>query len=151
MIAEEPAAGKDSASHRLPVRVYYEDTDAGGVVYYANYLRYAERARTEMLRERGIDLAEWMQRGVVFVVRETTLDLRRPARYGELLVIETVIVELKAVSLALRHRVLRGEDVLVENAVVLCAVGADLKPKRIPPEIAGRLDRTHATLPPTGV
>ncbi len=124
-----------SVPRSLDLRVYYEDTDAGGVVYYANYLRYAERARTEWLRERGVDLAEWTKKGTIFVVTETTLRLHRPARYGDLLTVDTALVSSGGATLDLLHRIRRGDDLLVENPVRLCAVGADLKPARIPPEI----------------
>lgn len=126
-------------AHIHEVRIYYEDTDAGGVVYYANYLRYAERARTEWLRSLGIDLASWMDRGLVFVVSETTLALRRPARYGDLVRVETILVDRGAASLRLRHRFLKGPEAIAENDVRLCAVDRSLKPCRMPPEFSSHL------------
>jgi acyl-CoA thioester hydrolase len=78
-----------AAPHRWPIRVYYEDTDLAGIVYYANYLRYIERARSEAVRARGIDQVAMRAAGVVFAVRRVVADYLRPARYDDLLEVET--------------------------------------------------------------
>jgi acyl-CoA thioester hydrolase len=77
----------------MEIKIYYEDTDCGGVVYYANYLKYFERARTHYLEERGLSVAGLMKEGTVFVVVHAEVDYRSPARYGDWLVIETVVSE----------------------------------------------------------
>jgi len=82
-----------------PVRVYYEDTDAGGVVYYANYLKFLERARTEWLRELGYEQDTLMQDGIIFAVRRVTIDYLRPARFNQLLEVQTTVISLGATEL----------------------------------------------------
>ncbi|MBI3995048.1 MAG: YbgC/FadM family acyl-CoA thioesterase, partial [Nitrospirae bacterium] len=90
---------------RLSVRIYYEDTDCGGVVYYANYLRYFERARTEYLRDRGVDLGTWAEKGLYFVVSRVEIVYKAPARYSDLLQIETAVTDLSKASLTFSHAV----------------------------------------------
>jgi acyl-CoA thioester hydrolase len=109
--------------HRYPVRVYFEDTDAGGVVYHANYLRFAERARTEALRAMGLPHSEMMLRhGMIFVVRRVELDYQRPARLDDALVIETSTVSVGGASARLRQRIARGDETLVVVDVTLVSV-----------------------------
>lgn len=118
-----------------PARVYWEDTDGGGIVYYANYLRFLERARTEWLRASGYaqsDLAR--EAGIVFAVVSLAIDYRRPARLDDELVITCQPSTEGAASVRFAQRVLRGEEVLVEADVrVACVDASSLKPKRIPP------------------
>ena len=118
----------------LPVRVYYEDTDAAGVVYYANYLRFLERARTEWLALLGHPVAELERvHGIVFVVRRIEVDYRRPARLSDALDVTVAIESLGRASLALRQHVMRGSEMLVAARVMLaCVERASLKPARIP-------------------
>lgn len=118
----------------LPVRVYYEDTDAAGVVYYANYLRYLERARTEWLASLGHPVAELERvHAIVFVVRRIEVDYRRPARLSDSLEVTVGCEVLRGASLTLVQRVLRGADVLVDARVMLaCVERTSLKPARIP-------------------
>src|SRR5687768_17725944 len=107
---------------QVPVRVYWEDTDAGGVVYHASYLRFMERGRTEFLRERGIHQSALQQEsGLTFVVADMNIRFRQPAKIDDELVVETVAKEIGGASLALNQKVLCGSDVLVE-ADVTCAV-----------------------------
>ena len=120
---------------RYPVRVYFEDTDAGGIVYHANYLRFAERARTEALRAMGLPHSEMMLRhGTIFVVRHAELDYQRPARLDDSLVIETTARAVGGASAKLRQRVLRDAEVLVVVDVTLVSVK----------EETGRADRLPA-------
>lgn len=123
------------APHRYPIRVYYEDTDAGGVVYYANYLRFAERARTEALRDLGTPHAQLQaEHGLIFMVRRVNLDYQAPARLDESLMVETSLVESRGASVELLQRVMRGATALVEIRVTLaCVQAATGKPSRIPP------------------
>ncbi|MFY9270136.1 MAG: YbgC/FadM family acyl-CoA thioesterase [Candidatus Manganitrophaceae bacterium] len=122
----------------MEIRVYYEDTDAGGVVYYANYLNYFERGRTEYFRERGIEVASYAAVGILFVVAHAEVDYRSAARYNDLLMMETEIVDFSRASLTFSHRVLlRGSDrEVVEGWVRLVCVDSKLKPRRLPDEIA---------------
>lgn len=119
------------------VRVYYEDTDAGGVVYYANYLKYAERARTEMLREAGVSqsvLAE--EKGVVFVVRHVDADLQKPARLDDWLDIRTSLVEKRRASFLLEQRIYRDDVLLVVLRVKIAAVSREtFRPVAVPENV----------------
>jgi acyl-CoA thioester hydrolase len=109
--------------HRYGLRIYFEDTDAGGLVYHANYLRFAERARTEALRAMGLPHSEMMlQHGMIFVVRHVELDYQRPARLDDSLTIETTTVSVGGASLKLRQRVTRGEETLVVVDLTLVSV-----------------------------
>jgi acyl-CoA thioester hydrolase len=124
-----------------PVRVYYEDTDFGGVVYYANYLRYFERARTEWLRGLGVDhqrLAR--EHGLQFVVRRAEIDFLRGARLDDELTITVECTERKRSYLWLRQRALRGAEPMAEARVqAACVRRDDFKPAPIPATLAGRL------------
>jgi acyl-CoA thioester hydrolase len=122
-------------AHSLKVKVYYEDTDAGGVVYYANYLRYLERARTEFLAERGIVVAEYFRNGLLFVVSRVDIRYRHPARLGEVIEVTTEIREMKGASMDLSHRVLRDGELLAEAEVTLACTDAAGKPRRLPEDL----------------
>jgi acyl-CoA thioester hydrolase len=120
-------------SHTLKIRIYYEDTDCGGVVYYANYLRYVERARTEFLESRGVGMKKLMDEGVYFVVAEAALRYLSPGRYGDILAIETTLGKVGTASIVFRHAIRRdasGEK-LVEATVKLCCVGKNMRPLRL--------------------
>jgi len=121
--------------HRFKTKIYYEDTDAGGVVYYANYLRYMERARTEFLAEEGIDVAEYHDKGYLFAVVHADVRYRRPARLGEIIETTTEVKEVTNVTISLVHRILRDGALLVEAAVKLACIGKDGKPRRLPGEL----------------
>jgi acyl-CoA thioester hydrolase len=125
----------------IEVRIYYEDTDCGGVVYYANYLKYFERARTQYLEERGLSVAGLMKEGTVFVVVHAEVDYRSSARYGDWLVIETVISEMTAASFTFSHVILERESrrVVVEGSARLAAVNGKGKVKRLDKAMAAML------------
>lgn len=120
-------------AHTLKIRMYYEDTDCGGVVYYANYLRYVERARTEFFESRGVSLRALMAEGVYFVVAEAALKYLSPGRYGDILAIETVVGRVGSASIVFRHVISRDHtgEKLVEATVKLGCVGQDMKPLRL--------------------
>ncbi len=120
-------------AHTLRIRIYYEDTDCGGVVYYANYLRYVERARTEFLESKGVSLKKLMAEGVYFVVAEAALKYLSPGRYGDMLMIETTVGRVGPASIIFRHTISRdpSNEKLVEATVKLCCVGSDMKPLRL--------------------
>lgn len=121
-----------------PIRVYWEDTDAGGVVYYANYLKFLERARSEWLRALGIHQADLAaQENVLFVVRRVEADYLRPARFDDELCVHCHIAELGRASLTMAQRIVRGEcrgeEALLAAQVKIACVSADaLKPRKIP-------------------
>ena len=126
-----------------PVRVYYEDTDAGGVVYYANYLRFMERARTEWLRSLGAEPdALTADPGVLFVVAEVSIRYRQPGRFNEALNVTVENVRAGRSVLTLNQRIFRETtgDLLTEATVRAACVDAEtLKPQRIPEQILGAL------------
>ena len=120
-------------THRFNVRVYYEDTDLAGSVYYANYLRFIERARTEWVRALGIDQTRLRaETGIVFAVRRVEADYLSPARFDDLLTVETTPVAATGASLTLTQDVLRGDARLFAARVTLVALGAEGRPARLP-------------------
>jgi acyl-CoA thioester hydrolase len=126
-------------SHILKIRIYYEDTDCGGVVYYANYLKYCERARTEFLESRGIRMRQLIEEGVFFVVAEASLRYLSPGRYGDILLIETLVERAGPASITFRHEIKRdatGEK-LVDATVRLGCVNPQMKPLRLRQDIMG--------------
>lgn len=127
-----------------PVRVYYEDTDSSGVVYYANYLRFLERARTEWLRAAGFEQTELAQvHEVVFVVTALTIEYRRPARFNDSLSVSVEPAELGASRIVLLQRVLRGaSEIAVASVRLACVNTATFKPARIPGPVAEKMGKT---------
>lgn len=124
-------------AHRYPVRVYYEDTDAGGIVYHANYLRFAERGRTEALRDLGVPHAEMSAlHGLFFMVRRIKVDYLAPARLDDSLVVETTTLAVGAATVDLRQDVVRAGDLVLLARLELqlvCGRISDQRPARIPP------------------
>ena len=127
---------------RLPVRVYYEDTDAAGVVYYANYLKFMERARTEWLEALGFPLAAFeREHGVVFVVHRCEIDYLLPAKLNDTLDVSVEPVKLGAATIKARQDVRRGNDVLTSALVTLaCLDAARWRPARLPGSLAAILE-----------
>ncbi len=121
----------------MEVRVYYEDTDCGGVVYYANYLKYFERARTHYLDSHGLSVAALIQEGTEFRVVRAELSYRSAATYGETLVVETTVAADRRISLTFSHviRERTSERIVVEGSATLVAVNTKGKIKRLPPPI----------------
>ena len=130
----EPASGRfDGPVHRFAVRVYYEDTDLSGVVYHANYLRWFERARSDLLRLLGIDQRGAGERGEGFyAVAGMTIRFLAPARLDDAVTIETQALEVGAATATLRQRALLGAAPLCEAEVRVGFVGPDLRPRRQP-------------------
>lgn len=122
------------ATFRWPVRVYYEDTDGGGVVYHSNYLNFMERARTEWLRSLGFQQTALRNSlNVLFVVRALQLRYRRPACFDDALVIHTELIRLGRSLLEFRQTILRGQETLIEAEVeVVCVDAERFKPQAIP-------------------
>jgi len=127
-----------------PVRVYWEDTDAGGVVYYANYLKFMERARSEWLRACGFEQDVLRdEAGVVFVVRRVTIDYLSPARFNDQLDVSVGLRETGRASLGVRQELMRGSDCLARADVTLaCVDAANFKPVKIPATILQTLSPT---------
>jgi acyl-CoA thioester hydrolase len=123
-----------AGAHHFTVRVYYEDTDAGGVVYHANYLRFAERARTEALRDMGVPHAEMAAaHGLIFMVRRVKLDYLAPSRLDDSLTIATSPTQLRGASVTLRQSFRLGEKLVAEAELELvCVRQADGRPGRLP-------------------
>jgi 4-hydroxybenzoyl-CoA thioesterase len=122
---------------KVPVRVYYQDTDAGGVVFHAQYLAFMERARTELLNSLGIDLAHLADvRRVLFLVYELKARYHAPARLNDMLSVSAEVVKMGRASLVFRHRVERNGELLVEADVTLALVDRDrMRPARVPQEL----------------
>ncbi|WP_414898333.1 tol-pal system-associated acyl-CoA thioesterase [Rhodovulum sp. YEN HP10] len=128
-------------THRLTLRVYYEDTDLAGIVYYANYLKFIERARSEWVRGIGIDqLRLKAETGTVFAVRRVEADYLSPARFDDLLMVETDLLRLTPARLVLDQAVLRGGTRLFEARVTLAALGPGGRPVRLPAEFRRSLE-----------
>jgi acyl-CoA thioester hydrolase len=130
-----PSGTLDAATHRFPLRVYFEDTDLTGMVYHANYLRWFERARTEMLRMVGVEQRDTHEGGGgASTVAELSIRYLAPARLDDAIVIESRPVELGAASCRIAQRALRGETVLAEARLRVGFVGPDGRPRRQPVE-----------------
>jgi len=125
----------------VPVRVYYQDTDAGGVVFHAQYFAFMERARTELLNAARIDLARVAEEDrILFLVFEISAKYHQPARLNDLLAVTADVVKMGRASMVFRHRVERGAQLLVEADVTLALVDRDrMKPARLPERLAGEL------------
>lgn len=132
--------------HRLGTRIYFEDTDAGGIVYHANYLRYAERGRSEALRVLGMPHAEMMRlHGRMFVVHRAEIDYERPARLDDLLVVATRVLRIAAARVVLDQTIRRGAVALVRIRLVLACVDAGSgRAARLPEPMRAALARMHA-------
>lgn len=135
-----PGSHIRNGEHIFAVRVYYEDTDAAGIVYYANYLRYAERARTEMIRDLGIRNPDLHARHrAAFAVRRCNADYRRPARLDDLLAVHTRLTAVGGASVDAVQVVRRADEELVRLDVRLAYMTADGKAARLPKDVRGAL------------
>jgi acyl-CoA thioester hydrolase len=130
-------------AHRHGLRVYYEDTDLAGIVYYANYLKFIERARTEWVASLGVDqMALRAAEGIVFAVRRVEADYLRPARFGDDLVVETVLRSVGGARLVLEQVVLRAGERVFAAVVTLVCMGEDGHAARLPAGVRARLAGT---------
>ena len=121
--------------HTLPIRVYYEDTDMAGIVYYANYLRYIERARSDWVRGLGIDQNAMKAQGLVFAVRRVEADYLMPARLDDELVVETEVVQVTGARLVMDQVVRRGKDRLFHAIVTVVVITESGHRARMPANI----------------
>lgn len=119
-------------THKLNIRVYYEDTDMAGIVYYANYLRYIERGRSEWVRDMGMDQNQMKADGVVFAVRRVEADYLLPAKLDDELVVETKVMSVSGVRLVMDQLVKRGEEELFHALVTVVCIGEAGQPVRLP-------------------
>lgn len=144
MDAEMPSSGwADMAmrEHVFPVRVYFEDTDAGGIVYHANYLKFAERARTEMLRLLGHDQFDLLaQQDIGFTVRRCEVDYLAPARLDDALEVRTRLVDVRGASLRLAQTVYRGGTALARLTLRIACMHRSGRPARLPDPIRSALE-----------
>jgi acyl-CoA thioester hydrolase len=132
----DPAKARPPCTHRFTQRVYYEDTDASGLVYHARYLHFLERARTEMLREAGSDHRSLLAReGLAFAVRLLTIEFLLPARLDDLLVVETAMTGRTGARIELKQRVLREGALLADCDLTLVCLDTNGRARRIPPAL----------------
>lgn len=126
----------------MEIRIYYEDTDCGGVVYYANYLKYFERARTRFLEDRGLTVVGLLKEGTQFLVVHAELDYRSPARYGDILTIATKLSAIGNASLTFSHviRERTSHRVVVEGSAKLVTVDLEGKVKRLDKSLVAALE-----------
>lgn len=149
-LSHGPAAGYfDGAEHVMPLRVYYEDTDAGGIVYHASYLRFAERGRSELLRASGADNGSLMrEKGLGFVARHCSLDYIAPARLDDALEVRTRIIEARGASFTAEQDVVREGKVIVRIAIRIACVAAEGRPGPMPLSLRSTLRRlVHEAAP----
>ena len=129
--------------HTMDMRVYYEDTDAGGIVFYANYLRFAERGRTEYLRALGFENKSLMDnQGVIFVVRRVEADYMIPAYLDDMLRLETSVIEIKNASFKMKQSLFRHNDLIFSADVILVCVDRAGKPTRLPDQLRTKMLNT---------
>lgn len=124
-----------------PVRIYYEDTDAGGIVYNANYLKFMERARTEWLRSLGVEQDSLLEQGVAFVVRRIELDMLKPARFNDALTVTVTVKKLKRASIVFEQEILddAGLSLVRGTVLIACVQITHMKPFAIPEPLMGVL------------
>ena len=129
-------------THLFPLRVYFEDTDLAGIVYYANYFRFMERARSDMIALAGIDQRAAFESGAgVYAVAEASIKYRAPARLGDELVVHTKIEAVRAVSVLIHQRVMRGDEILTDATVTAAFLTLDGRPRRQPREWVEKFER----------
>lgn len=148
MTLPTPATGiQDGKLHRFPVRIYYEDTDLSGIVYHANYLRYMERARSDWIRQLGMDQRAFIEGtlSTFFVIRAVEMEFLAPAWLDDVLIVETMVLTMGGASGRLKQTISRknssGDNLtrLTDAVVRVAFVGGDGKPKRLPKELQSRM------------
>jgi acyl-CoA thioester hydrolase len=144
---ETPYSGRfEAGSHLFAIRVYFEDTDAGGVVYHTSYLRFMERARSDMMRLAGIDQRGAMERGEgAYVVAEIGMRYKAPARLDDDLLVVSRIGKMRAAQCLVHQRVMRGAELLVDADISVALIGPDGRPKRQPREWIETFERLKGT------
>ena len=126
----------ERAPHRTCLRVYWEDTDAAGIVYYANYLKFADRGRTELLRALGVGQRRMSEdRGIAFAVRRCSCEYLRPARLDDALVVETSVARAAGAAIEMRQDISRDGELLARLDVTVACIGEGGRPVRLPPDL----------------
>ena len=147
--AYAPSGHLVDGAHVLPLRIYYEDTDAAGIVYYGNWLRFFERGRTEFLRLLGQEHSALREaRGINWVVRRCTIDYLRPARLDETIEIVTTCGELRGASIDMIQHARREGQILVRAELVAACMGPDGRPVRLPAELRAAIASVAAAASP---
>src|SRR5271156_2314554 len=137
--------GDPASCHSFPLRVYYEDTDAAGMVYHANYLKFAERGRSEMLRSFGFPHRKLAaEDGVGFAVRRCSVDYLAPARLEDALTVDTTLAGIGAATLTGRQQIRRDGQLLVDIDMLVACIGRDARPRRLPSALRAALAEPHA-------
>lgn len=127
-------------SLKMKIKIYYHHTDSGGVVYYANYLKFLEEARTEFLQDNGVSTQELARDGILFVVARQEIDYKLPAFYGDILQIDTRISYSSAIKMEFEYEIKNQNNKLISSAkTIMVCVGRDFKPKAIPAEIQKKI------------
>lgn len=138
--AERDLENEPNGVHRHAIRIYYEDTDAGGIVYHASYIRFMERARTEFLRELGLPpSAVKAEHDILFVVSNIQIAYRVPARLDDLLIVETAPLKVGGSSIRLSQRITRGETLICDAEILCAAINETGVPVRMPPQMRAKL------------
>jgi len=133
-----------SGEFSFALRVYIEDTDAGGIVYYVNYLKFMERARTEFMRTQGFGKDYIFNHDLMFVVRDVAVEYRQPARLDDELHATASIRRLRGASMVFYQSVRRGKEILAQGEITIaCVDRSGIKPRRLPPEVVGILQGTQ--------
>ncbi|MBT4520153.1 MAG: tol-pal system-associated acyl-CoA thioesterase [Halieaceae bacterium] len=133
-----------NAEFFFKLRVYIEDTDAGGIVYYVNYLKYMERCRTEMMRSLGYDKGSIFNRDLMFVVRDVAIQYLKPARLDDELMVSASVLSVRGAAMSLRQSVVRADEVMAQGELkIACVDSAGLRPRRIPKIMAQELREAH--------
>jgi acyl-CoA thioester hydrolase len=125
----------------MEIKIYYKDTDCGGVVYYANYLIYFEQARTEWMEEKGASIAQLKNKGIQFIVKRADINYKSPARYGEILVVDTGVDKVSGASMNFTYTIKDRltQRTIVTGSTLLVCIDEKLKPTRIPPDTLNQL------------
>jgi len=141
--ADQPYQGSfRGKTHRFALRVYFEDTDTAGIVYYANYLRFMERARSDMLRAMGVDQRAALDSGEgVYAVAEAQIKYRRPAKLDDALLVVSRVREVRAASCVIHQRVMRGDEVLTDAIVTAAFLTPEGRPRRQPRHWVEKFER----------
>jgi len=116
-------------------KIYYHDTDAGGVVYYSNYFKYMEEARSEQLRSIGVDVADYMAKGTLFAVVHLEADYKKPARYGDTITVSSRIESIGNASMHFMQEIKKGDILLTAAKVVLACIDTNMKARRVPEDL----------------
>jgi acyl-CoA thioester hydrolase len=144
--------GGSGMTHSMKLRVYYEDTDAAGIVYYANYLKFAERGRTEMMRALGFAHSRIdAETGTIFTVRRLAADYRGPARLDDALTVDTRVLEIGGATVLLDQQIRRDGAVLVALELLVACIGRDGRPRRVPPGLRAALAAPSRSSTPSTV